>query len=92
MGRLTLLRSVIINLNAEYRWHSPIGINGARSAPNRDLIWRDWYVFFLTTSEMQDSSRFQRQPMTPMLVSLYMFLLVERWLAQMCSQVYNIVQ
>ena len=44
MGRLTLLRSVIINLNAEYRWHSPIGVNGTRGAPNRDHIWRDWYV------------------------------------------------
>ena len=44
MGRLTLLRSVIINLNAEYRWHSPIGVNGTRSTPNRDHIWRDWYV------------------------------------------------
>ncbi|KAL9138039.1 MAG: hypothetical protein Q9175_000737 [Cornicularia normoerica] len=42
MGRLTLLRSVIINLNAEYRWHSPIGVNGTRGAPNRDHIWRDW--------------------------------------------------
>ena len=50
MGRLTLLRSVIINLNAEYRWHSPIGINGGRGTPNRDHIWRDWYVLFRTVS------------------------------------------
>ena len=44
MGRLTLLRSVIINLNAEYRWHSSIGVNGTRGPPDRDHIWRDWYV------------------------------------------------
>ena len=42
MGRLTLLRSIIINLNAEYRWLA----NGQRGAPNRDHIWRDWYVPF----------------------------------------------
>ena len=43
MGRLTLLRSVTINLNAEYRWHS-LAANGTRGIPNRDSIWRDWYV------------------------------------------------
>ena len=46
MGRLTLLRSVIINLNAEYKWQASIGIHGTRGAPDRDHIWRDWYVPF----------------------------------------------
>ena len=63
MGRLTLLRSVIINLNAEYRWHSPIGVNGTRSAPNRDHIWRDWYVLIQSTSETRDRICCKRQPM-----------------------------
>jgi hypothetical protein len=79
MGRLTWLRSVVLNMNAvssleslysilcphpvqetsaqehmlisqqqatmltpyyvkEYRWHSPIGLNGQRGAPNRDHV------------------------------------------------------
>ncbi len=43
MGRLTLVRSIVLSLNAEYRWaHTAFGVNGARSAPNRDQIWRDW--------------------------------------------------
>lgn len=59
MGRLTLLRSVIIILNAEYRWHSPIGVNGTR-APNRDHIWRDWYVLeqFLSMQTALYDARF----------------------------------
>lgn len=51
MGRLTLLRSVIINLNAEYRWTSPIGINGGRGTPNRDHIWRDWSTTLFSESD-----------------------------------------
>ena len=33
-----MLRSVVINLNAESQWLS------VRDAVDRDRIWRDWYV------------------------------------------------
>ena len=91
MGRLTLLRSVIINLNAEYRWQPPIGVNGTRSAPNRDHIWRDWYVSPNTPSEMHDTSRCKRQLMPPIFVYLSTFELVKRTSAQRCLQVYHII-
>ena len=43
MGRLTMVRSIVLSLNAEYRWaHTTVGANGQRGAPNRDHIWRDW--------------------------------------------------
>lgn len=51
MGRLTMLRSIILTLNAEYRWHNPIGVNGVRAAPNRDHIWRDWSTTLFSESD-----------------------------------------
>lgn len=51
MGRLSMLRSVVLNMNAEYRWHSPIGVNGQRGAPNRDHIWRDWSTTLFSESD-----------------------------------------
>lgn len=51
MGRLTMIRSVVLNLNAEYRWHNPIGANGVRAAPNRDHIWRDWSTTLFSESD-----------------------------------------
>ena len=48
MGRLTMLRSLVLNLNAEYRWHSTIGVNGP---PNRDHIWRDWSTTLFSESD-----------------------------------------
>ena len=51
MGRLTMIRCVILNLNAEYRWHSTIGVNGQHGLPNRDHIWRDWSTTLFSESD-----------------------------------------
>jgi len=51
MGRLTMIRSVILCLNAEYRWHSTIGVNGQHGPPNRDHIWRDWSTTLFSESD-----------------------------------------
>ena len=45
-----MLRNVIIKLDGEYRWHSPIGANG-RAVPNRDHIWRDWSTTLFSESD-----------------------------------------
>ena len=52
MGRLTMLQSIVLCLNAEYHWiHTTIGANGQRGAPNRDHIWRDWSTSFFSESD-----------------------------------------
>ena len=52
MGRLTMVRSVVLSLNAEYRWaHTTIGVNGQRGQPNRDHIWRDWCTTLFSESD-----------------------------------------
>ena len=51
MGRLSMLRSVVLTLNAEYRWHNPMGANGVRAPPNRDHIWRDWSTTLFSESD-----------------------------------------
>ncbi|CAD6564026.1 MAG: hypothetical protein ASARMPRED_002656 [Alectoria sarmentosa] len=47
----SLIGYPLVNLNAEYRWHSPIGVNGTRGAPNRDHIWRDWSTTLFSESD-----------------------------------------
>ena len=39
MGRLTMLRNVILNLDSEYPSRRS---NGQRFVPDRDRIWREW--------------------------------------------------
>lgn len=52
MGRLTMVRSIVLCLNAEYRWaHTTLGANGQRGAPNRDHIWRDWSTTLFSESD-----------------------------------------
>ncbi|KAL6719355.1 hypothetical protein ACLMJK_003594 [Lecanora helva] len=52
MGRLTMIRSIVLSLNAEYRWaNTTIGANGQRGPPNRDHIWRDWSTTLFSESD-----------------------------------------
>lgn len=52
MGRLTMVRSIALSLNAEYRWaHTTVGMNGQRGTPNRDHIWRDWCTTLFSESD-----------------------------------------
>lgn len=37
-----MVRSLILDLHAEWRSFSPPAAHGQRGPPNRDNIWRDW--------------------------------------------------
>lgn len=52
MGRLAMIRSIVLCLNSEYRWgRTSIGMNGQRGAPDRDYIWRDWNITLFSESD-----------------------------------------
>ena len=40
MGRLTMLRHIVLNLDSEYPMNRRS--NGQRFPPDRDRIWREW--------------------------------------------------
>ena len=52
LGRLAMIRSIILCLDSEYRWRRPnIGVNGQQAMPDRDSIWRDWSTTLFSESD-----------------------------------------